>query len=70
MKKHIKIIEKEWDKLESLSTEYKEENSDLTNNAYRNWIFFHMMIRMEDSQLKVAIFEQLKNEGYISKKIS
>lgn len=65
MEKQIEIVQTEWDKLEILSDEYKEEFSDLTNKNYRNWVLFLMLSRMDDSQLKVAIFEHLKSENYI-----
>ena len=53
-----------YDALENLSKEYKEENSDLSVDEFRNDIMFKNMIGMEDCQLKAAIHEHLKSFNY------
>jgi len=53
-----------YDALENLSNEYKEENSDLSVDEFRNDIMFKNMIGMEDCQLKAAIHEHLKSIRY------
>ena len=53
-----------YDALENLSNEYKEENSDLSVDEFRNDIMFKNMIGMEDCQLKAAIHEHLKSINY------
>jgi histidinol-phosphate/aromatic aminotransferase/cobyric acid decarboxylase-like protein len=68
MEKQIEMVGKEWDKCEALSQESKDECSDFTDRTYRNWVMFLLFTKMEDSQLKVAIFEHLKSEGYIVRK--
>lgn len=68
MEKQIEMTAEKWDEYEALSQEYKEEHSDLTDKTFRNWVMFFMFSKMEDSQLKVALFEHLKSEGYIVRK--
>lgn len=53
-----------YDSLENLSNEYKEENSDLSVDEFRNDIMFKNMIAMEDCLLKAAIHEYLKSIRY------
>lgn len=68
MEKQIEMTAEKWGEYEALSQEYKEEHSDLTDKTFRNWVMFIMFCGMENSQLKVAIFEHLKSEGYIVRK--
>lgn len=68
MEQQIEMTEDKWNEYEALSQEYKDENSDLSDETFRNWVIFMMFCRMEDSQFKVAMFEHLKSEGYIVRK--
>jgi len=64
-KEPIELSKEEWERYVNLSEEYKSEQSDLSDRDFRNWILFNYFLRMEDSQLKVALFELLIFEGYI-----
>ena len=66
MDKHVVVRKEFWDQYEELSQDYKSEYSDLTNKNHRNWVLYQMFTRMEDCQLKVALFEHLKSDGYIT----
>lgn len=54
----------EFEQLELLSQEYREENSDLSNESHRHHVMYINMIGMEDCQLKAAIHEELKAVGF------
>lgn len=50
--------------LDALSQEYANENSDLSVTDYRHHVLYTAMLRMDDSQLKAAIHEELKAVGF------